>query len=171
LQLLSFQDQLESTSDEKHMMNVLQCCAMIKDLRYPVVEALTNEHDSMTFTLRAYAEITLKRYDKAVQLFKTRQRDFRIDYYAHYLWAFATFKISQWNECLFHVERSIDLMTDKEGSPLRIQPYLLYASVLSELFQYEEAEQVFVKVTQVLFPKCASGHMMFGKYLLQFNDR
>lgn len=53
---------------------------------------------------------------------------------------------------------------------VRIQPFLVYASALSNQFQFSEAENVYIELIE-LFPKSSIGFVEYGKFLYQFEKR
>ena len=88
--------------------------------------------------------------------------------YTIYIQALISYHSEDYHETRKLCEKCLKLMKNLER--VRIQPFLLYAKVLSNVFEYNLAENVYIEIL-TLFPNCADGFMEYGKFLYQFEKR
>eukprot|EP01080_Neovahlkampfia_damariscottae_P010774 gene10774-3393_t len=88
--------------------------------------------------------------------------------YSTYLQALIYYHSEDYHESRKLCEKCLKLMKNLER--VRIQPFLLYAKVLSNIYEYNIAENIYIEVL-TLFPYCADGFMEYGKFLYQFEKR
>jgi hypothetical protein len=88
--------------------------------------------------------------------------------YSIYLKALIAFHSEDLNESRLLCEKCIKHMKNLER--VRIQPFLLYAKVLSTIFEFNLSENIYIEIL-TLFPYCADGYTEYGKFLYQFDKR
>jgi hypothetical protein len=88
--------------------------------------------------------------------------------YSIYLKALIAFHSEDFIESRLLCEKCIKNMKNLER--VRIQPFLLYAKVLSTIFEFNLSENIYIEIL-TLFPNCADGYIEYGKFLYQFDKR
>jgi hypothetical protein len=181
--------QLSQYIDEKQSA-LLQCLFYLKSMRLADALYLVRDRENILsiYTRRlveCYCYVLLGRWDDLEELLND------LDYvndnsipltlrdrsYFAYMKAMLLYERKQWSDCIISIEDCIEFILEtfsgatNSHNMLRIQPLLLYAHALDNCFRYEQAELVFIEITNNLFPNNAQGHLQYALFLKKFKNK
>lgn len=61
-------------------------------------------------------------------------------------------------------------MKMKALNRVRVQPFILLAWTMSQLYEYPSAEEIFIQM-EIIFPNCVQVYTEYGIFLWQFQSR